>query len=636
MRTDGQGRYAFRRLVAGNYGVALRNPPGIAVPRLGVRPVTLGNRGGGRADFAVLPSSLLRIADVQGRSHVSPFARREVVSLPGVVTALRSPAGFYVQSPLPDASADTSEGLFVSAARMPDVAPGDLMLLDGRIEERTAAGAETRDLSVTTLVLTGHRRLGRRFDVPEPVVLGEGGRVPPDRIISNDAGDDVDKSLFDPGQDGLDFYESLEGMLVQVNEPLVVGSIDTGRGEVEVVGDRGRHATTLTARGGLALLAGDQNPERITIDLKGEPDVAAHQVTSLAVGDRLPGPVVGLVDYSGSAYKVLPSRPLPQAERAALPRQVATLRADERTLTCATLNLLRQTAGSSRERTVDLAETIVRALHSPQIVAVVGMQDESGPDGAATARALLEAIRAAGGPATYRWRDIAPGRNGDGEGPAGGIRAGFVYDRERVQLVERMGGNSRTAVLVREASGRPELSFSPGLIGTDDPAFREAARPVAAEFLFRGQRLFVIAAHLAASDGDPADFGRIQPPRPEGAARRLEQARRLSEFAAAILSRDRGADVIVFGGFNEPTYGPAMQALKAGLLFDLAEQRLPPEERYTSVRRGNSIDLDHVLVSRRLLESADARAEIVHRYAEYTMEGRNGDHDPVLASFRFR
>ena len=417
VRTDGQGRYAFRRLAAGDYRVALRNPPGIALPRPGARAVAVAERGASRADFAVLPGSLLRIADIQGRGHVSPLARREVISVPAIVTAVRAPAGFYVQSPLPDASQDTSEGLFVSAARMPDLAPGDLVLIDGRVEERTAAGAEALDLSVTTLALTGHRRLGRGFEIPEPVVVGEAGRLPPDRVICNDAGDDVDRSLFDPAQDGLDFYESLEGMLVQVNEPLVVGNMDAGRGEVQIVGDGGRHATSLTARGGLALAEGDQNPERITIDLKGEPDVTAHQVPSLVVGDRLSGPVIGPLDYGAATYKILPSRPLPQAERAMLPRQTATLRADDRTLTCATLNLQAIASGAGREKIADAADTIVRALHSPQIVAVVGMQDDSGPadDGVVSseksARALLDAIRAAGGPATYRWRDIAPVNN---------------------------------------------------------------------------------------------------------------------------------------------------------------------------------------------------------------------------------
>ncbi len=57
-----------------------------------------------------------------------------------------------------------------------------------------------------------------------PTVIGLGGRVPPSRVIDNDSVGDVETSpSFDPQQDGIDFHESLEGMLVQVNNPLAVG-----------------------------------------------------------------------------------------------------------------------------------------------------------------------------------------------------------------------------------------------------------------------------------------------------------------------------------------------------------------------------------------------------------------------------
>jgi hypothetical protein len=53
-----------------------------------------------------------------------------------------------------------------------------------------------------------------------PVVIGTGGRIPPNAIIDNDTAGSVEVSAqtaYDPTQDGIDFYESLEGMLVQVN-----------------------------------------------------------------------------------------------------------------------------------------------------------------------------------------------------------------------------------------------------------------------------------------------------------------------------------------------------------------------------------------------------------------------------------
>jgi hypothetical protein len=65
-------------------------------------------------------------------------------------------------------------------------------------------------------------------------------------------------------QDGIDFYESLEGMLVQVNNARVVGP--TNRfGEIWVVGDNGSNASGANMRGGLTLIESggvvDFNPD---------------------------------------------------------------------------------------------------------------------------------------------------------------------------------------------------------------------------------------------------------------------------------------------------------------------------------------------------------------------------------------
>ena len=81
-------------------------------------------------------------------------------------------------------------------------------------------------------------------------MIGLGGRVAADCVIDDDAiGGNVEDpaTLFDPREDGLDFHESLEGMLVRINHPVAVGPTN-GFGELPVVADGGALAGPRTRR----------------------------------------------------------------------------------------------------------------------------------------------------------------------------------------------------------------------------------------------------------------------------------------------------------------------------------------------------------------------------------------------------
>lgn len=50
------------------------------------------------------------------------------------------------------------------------------------------------------------------MSLPPTTVVGTGGRVPPSSVIEDDANGSVETSgVFDPANDGIDFWESLEG-----------------------------------------------------------------------------------------------------------------------------------------------------------------------------------------------------------------------------------------------------------------------------------------------------------------------------------------------------------------------------------------------------------------------------------------
>jgi uncharacterized protein len=116
--------------------------------------------------------------------------------------------------------------------------------------------------------------------------------------------------LFDPAEDGLDFYESLEGMLVQMNDLVATSFTVTNFGEIFVVGDNGANATTMTPRGGLVIGPGDLNPERMVIDDQwfktGPPAMPV-----VNVGGTFPGAHVGIMDWAFGEYRIqLPSQPV--------------------------------------------------------------------------------------------------------------------------------------------------------------------------------------------------------------------------------------------------------------------------------------------------------------------------------------
>ena len=134
---------------------------------------------------------VIPVPRIQGRTHVSPFRGKRVTTT-GIVTAIDTD-GFYLQDPTGDGDPDTSDALFVFTRRTPAVAAGDALRVRGVVTEFQPGGAKTSNLTITQIARPRLTRLSRRNRLPAPVVLGPGGRVPPDRIIDNDG-----FAVFDP------------------------------------------------------------------------------------------------------------------------------------------------------------------------------------------------------------------------------------------------------------------------------------------------------------------------------------------------------------------------------------------------------------------------------------------------------
>lgn len=595
-----------------------------------------------RSDIVTLGPSpdAIRIRDIQGASHTSPLVTvvtndsistgLGVTNVPGIVTAVTN-SGFYLQDPAPDADIATSEGIFVFASA-PQPAVGDSVTVSGTaIEFRS-----TNPANLTITAIAGASPLSWALvtlgnPLPAATIIGAGGRVPPTSVIEDDSVGNVETSnSFDPASDGIDFYESLEGMRAQVNSAVVVGPT-TSNGEIAVLADNGTGAGTRTPRGGIIIGEGysDFNPERVILDDALAPMPQAN------VGDSL-GNVIGVFSYTFGNYKLLATQ-APTLTAANLARETTALTSAANGLTIADFNV-ENLRPSDTARITQIAQIIVQNLGAPDLLSVQEIQDNNGATDDAvvaadqTFQAIITAITAAGGP-TYAFRTVDPVDDQDGGEPGGNIRQGFLFRTDRgLAFVDRAApagtNTSTTAVSVASGATGPQLSWSPGRIDPANAAFTSSRKPLIGEFSYNGTTLFVINNHLNSKGGDDPLFGRFQQPQRSSETQRLQQAQVLAAFIGQLKAADANAAIVVTGDLNDFHFSPVITTLTQAGMVDLMS-KLPAADRYSYVFDGNSQSLDHILVSTGL--SSLTEYDVVHVNSEFADSTRVSDHDPSVA-----
>lgn len=639
------------------------------------------------ATFSTTPIAGLRIHDIQGRSHLSPYRDRFVTGVQGVVTARRF-NGFFIQDPKPDRDERTSEGIFVfTGSPVPAAAAvGNAVTVTGRVTEFRSGCTPTCDppdfpagdfgsSAYANLTLTEIDRAtvtATGTGTIEPTVLGKGGRKIPDRVIDDDTPDPApdepplitgnveDGSAFDPSEDGIDFYESLEGMLTQINKAVVIEPTNTfslgqanENSELAVLADGGKHASVVSKRGVIVARSfdpfpprdyrrGDFNPERIILNDPVARDNDLDPLPEAQVGDRFEQPVISVVDYSFGNYKFL-VREVPPIARGKLKPETAKP-ANKHELSIASYNVENLDPVNDAERIVAIARQIRENLRAPDILGLQEVQDNNGEaasGGAAgeqTWQAIVDAIAAQGGPA-YEFRQVDPVPDEDGGAPGANIRVGFLFNPARVRFVDRPGGTATNATEDDPARPGAQLTFSPGRIEPNHPAWAESRKPLAGEFRFRGRTLFVVNNHFASKGGDAPLFGRFQEPYRPSEIQRRQQAEVVNGWVKRLQQADPLAKVIVLGDLNDFEFSESVRILEQGtrasLLPELVDlwPLVKPDERYSYIFQGNGQVLDHILISPVLL-LAKPEFGPVHMNAEFDGE-QQSDHDPPLLRLRF-
>ena len=570
------------------------------------------------------PEAVPNVGTIQGESQASPYEDKEV-QVSNVVVTKTDRYGFYVQDVTPDGNSRTSDALYVLSKEKVDV--GDKLSLEGRVKEGYMEELSVRQgqtfnkpsdsLTVTMLIASKLTKEGKA-DLPAPV-----------DIVANMPQDTVDKDInnYQPQSEALDYWESLEGMLTTVKRPRVLGP--QYRGDIYLLPED-YQALPLNNIGGLNLRPNAQNTATIPVYV-GNKFIAKAK-------DYFNGDVVGVVTYRGKIYKLEPTQ-LPDLVDGGLQRQVSPIYPSEDKLTIASYNIENFSANAKKgetpeEKVTRIANSFINEIHSPDIITLIEVQDENGSvndgttSGVKSGEKLAARIKELGGK-TYKYTEVAPLDGQDGGKPGSNIRVAFLYDPNRVKLVEREAGTSDEAA---SFSGG-HLVKNPARISPTNPAFTKVRKSLAAEFEFKGQHIVVIANHLKSKIGDDAVYGSAQPAVQHTQAARIEQAKILNSFVQEGLRQNPNLKFVLTGDFNDFEFSETAKAIAGNELINLMQEH-DAADRYSYFYRGSNQSLDNIFISKNL--AGKAIFAPVHINASFMEEhGRASDHDPVVVQLDF-
>ncbi len=663
--------------------------------------------------------TITRIHEIQGSAFFSPILALDgvatyntlsitTVTIDAVVTAIDDSGalqGFFVSDAIGDWDNNplTSEGIFVmtrndanAGQTVTSAAPGleigeRVQVTAQVIEYQSFDNLPRTFLTNATIVQSGVIEL-----LPVLVLDGAPGRAIPNGVLSDDNPDFFDAfddagDTFDPENDALDFYETIEGQLVTFPSAVVADGFVSGsdaevrfkayslthadadqlngRGGYTIFGDPALSAPDTAAtdddviRGGRHNTDGDVNPDILELDFSNAGiggTAGFHNL--LDAGDAL-GDVTGVIDFDFSEAKLYVTQALDAGAVAGLGAtsptvETTTLGADPRALRVATFNVENLGGDDAQSRFDEIAQAIADNLAAPDIIIVEEIQDNNGAandgtvDASVTFERLIAALNLATGK-TYQWVDEAPTNNAEGGEPGGNIRVGFLYDTARVQLgdlpadatlAERRQYTDRIGDGVRTAGDLIEFTDADvaGEINTAD--WSGTRRSLLGEFTFNGNTVYIASNHFP-SKGGSDDFYEIDQnidlgnPTNADFAQRNEVSEDVYLTLNAIAVAKPDARIVSGGDFNEFYFYRALEvaagtvdadgvARTSGVAFtNLTISELAVAERYTFHFDGRSQALDHILVDASLASVADY--DIVHINTGFN--GRTGAVNPSIS-----
>ncbi|HEY9076008.1 MAG TPA: endonuclease/exonuclease/phosphatase family protein [Anaerolineaceae bacterium] len=507
---------------------------------------------------------------IQGTGFRSPYVA-STVTTQGVVTGIFPDlSGFWIQEIETDSDPRTSSGIFINTAAMsmnPGVKQGDLVEVSGTVREASQQTAIFLYSSANLRVIRKDQTLPQAIELDPPTTVKQA---------------DV-------------YYESLEGMAVQVNGTAIAVSPTSHYGEYVVVHQKyGIHR----------LFQGQDNGIAITVDDGSNITYTDRSKMAYAVqtGDKISN-LKGVLAFTYGKYKI---EPLEQPKVESSPPKVTPLQpAGEDEISVMTWNALnmfdlsdphptdppRPTAAEYRRDLTKMARTII-AAGAPL---VVGLQEIENIG-------ILQELVKHDLLSSYKYQPVLI------EGSdSRGIDVGYLIRTDRLKLLESKAFPDSAGIF-----SRPPL-----LVRVQDLKSRA--------------ELFILNNHFVSMSGG------VEATEP----RRVAQAAWNMKILDELDLQHPQIKAIVLGDLNSYYQSAPIDVFrKAGMKH--AFEFLPTDQAYTYIYQGESQTLDHILMTANLAQTIK-KVEVLHVNSDYPPPDptddsplAKSDHDPVVVTFTLK
>lgn len=569
------------------------------------------------------------IHQIQGVTHTSPYNQKMVKNVRGIVTAVVKD-GFYMQSRKFDRNIKTSEGIYVESKNLPNV--GEYVSVNGMVYEKQFGRPSESELTVTSIKAGDDIKVISKGNKVKSVSI-DPIKVPMKVYVGKF------HEKLNPKKNAMDFYESLEGMLVKVHKPLITGA-DEDRGEVCVVPEYGKYVKDKTNHGGVRYTYKNEQTQRILIKSElfklsqGKRYEGKYIDPSFTPnpGDRFSRDIQGVLTYDKSNYKLINTSPLPKIKDGKIKRDKLNIKYDKNKLSIVSYNIENFTIADGGQKRVDvLAKQVHDDLHTPDILGLAEVGDNDG--GNVTSKvvsadkvldAIVEGIKKATG-VEYKWLSADPEDGKDGGWPAMHIRNAILYRTDKLELPYFKQGDSKVDTEIKEG----KLTFNPGRLGNNKEFYKDVRKSLVAHLVLKDSKkdVFIVVNHLKSKRFDDKIYSKNQPVKRKSEDLRIPEGKYVGQFLKEINKQKPNAIILSMGDMNDFEFSPTLKAMKTNLMVSAVES-LPKNQRHTYVYQGNSQVLDNLLVNKKYAKGM--KVDILNINSEFTIsQGYFSDHDPV-------